>query len=151
MTETESSTVQESMVLEYKGIGFTPRRIVERNGKKVSVSVAWDEVQRLRLMYRFQSRHPFLQIGIGIALTAVGTIPLLCMIGWLPYNYFCSMLLFLLLGGWAMWDGMRRRFYLDVALPNGHKRLVFQNVSDPSELLSFLAHVQEQFGWKIHA
>jgi hypothetical protein len=150
MTTNEASTAQEPEALEYKGIAFTPQGIAELRGHRVSAVVAWNDVQSLTLRYGFGVKHPFVQIGIGVLLTAVGVFALLCMIGWLPYNYFLSSLLFILLGVWMSLDGMRRRYYLDVELLTGRKRLVFWKVSDPSELLSFLATVQKQFGRTCH-
>ncbi len=113
--------------------------------------MAWDDVQDMSLRFGFQSKHPLIQALVGAALTLAGGYLLLLQLLWLLPKVvgFKATVLLLPLGLWMLWDALRRRYYLEIGVPNRAKRLHFKKIADPSELSAFLSEVERRFHCRI--
>jgi hypothetical protein len=149
MVGTEQSIKEKGRTLEYKGIVFTSAMIGELDQRKLIAFVEWGDVRSVTLAHGFQAKRPALQIGLGAELVLVGLSPLLRIAGLIPWSCPIWGAAFIIPGVWLIWNGMHRRYYLDIETPKEPKRLVFQKVSNPSELHSFLDAALERFGLKL--
>ena len=70
-----TTTPMQGNPIECCGVRCTERELTEVEGGRVMVRVGRDDVQRVRLRHGIQAPHPLLQVGMGLALTALNSRP----------------------------------------------------------------------------
>ena len=138
--------------IEYGGIRISAEAIAELDGQRPMVIVKRTDFVRVRLDRGWHSNHPFIQVVFGGILMAIGLIPIPIIYQWLLHGGTLHMvlvwLLFLLLfGGWVVFDGLKRGFFLAVEGTNFRKKLCFDRGVSLAEIEEYLQAAEQLFGY----
>jgi hypothetical protein len=138
--------------IEYGGIRISAEAIAELDGTRALMVVKRADLLRVRLDYGWHSNHPFLQIGFGGILVAIGLAPIPVIIHWLLFGGRLStawvwMLTMVLFGGWVVFDGLKRGFFLTLEGNNFRKKLCFDRRVGLAEIEKYLQEAETRFGY----
>lgn len=138
--------------LEFGGIRISAEAIAELDGTRPAVVVKRTDLVRAQLDRGWHSNHPFLQIVFGGILVAVGLAPIPVIINWLQFGgtlsttWVCTLAM-LLVGGWVVFDGLKRGFFLALEGTNFRKKLCFDRRAGLAEIQKYLQEAQTRFGY----
>lgn len=131
---TPASQTAEADRIIYLNIAFSSNGIAEYSGNRCVVFISKGEIQRIEKRFGFRAERPLLQSIAGVVLFGLGLIGarLFLTAGVVLYRWEAGFVLFGALGGWLLWEALRRGHYLSVDCQNGKRKLVFEGkVSEP--------------------
>jgi len=144
-------TTSTQLTISYLGVKFSPESVSEIQDCRILASVKKADIQRIEWTSGSGAERPALQLGFGIAMTAllpIGLIPLL--VGnWGLWRYETGFAFFGILGAWLIWETLRRRTYLLITTRSDRRKLFFRGKIDPSQLTEFLSNAETHFGYTI--
>ncbi len=143
-------------ILECRGIRMTPEGIGVIESGRVVLTLLKSDVQRIILRRGMQAQHPVIQLIFGIVLLVTGLIPLPFMVffpdvGVIAMKLGVGALVLVILGGWLLFESLRRGYFLDVETKSGWKKLPLSKGHDIVEFESFLRAAKDTLGYPIEA
>jgi hypothetical protein len=137
--------------ISYLGVKVSTEFVSEVDNGRILASVKKADIQRIELASGCGAERPALQLGFGIAMTAllpIGLIPFLAG-NWGLWRYETGFAFFGILGAWLIWETLRRRTYLLMTTRSDRRKLFFRGKIDPARMTEFLSNAETQFGYTI--
>jgi len=140
--------------LEYGGVRITATAIAELDGDRPLVTVKRANIERAALGWGRQSCRAFGLLVFGAVLILLGLTSALTLLGALSDGGKISSVwawgtTLNILGCWAVYDAMRRGFFLQTDGPTGRQRLCFGRRARRSRIDEFLTEAERQYGYQI--
>jgi hypothetical protein len=129
--------------VQFSNVVFGSNDIVLVDHGKLILSIPRSDIRRILLKYGYQSERPIVQVLFGIAIFLTGLYFLVNFILQITIyrivygNMLLSILLFPL-GSWFLIDGLRLRYYFEVALDNDTRKFPLGKNPDEDQLLEFV-------------
>jgi hypothetical protein len=140
--------------LEYGGVRVTATAIAELDGKRALVTVKRADIQRVVLRWGRQSRRAFGLLLFGAVLLLLGLTSALLFLGAISddgngadiWGWGATLAI---IGGWAVYDALRRGFFLEIDGPPAGRRLCFRRRAGRRKIDEFLTEAERRFGYQI--
>ena len=146
--------------IRYHSIGFSARGMVEYSGKERLAFIPAAEIRGIEVGDGFTAERQGLQLLLGLAGVTLGA--------WTFFHYILTVMdagdpnralplargisvMAILVGGWMLWNALRRGTYLKITTPSGVRKFAFHARVDGAELDRFLSLAQERFRYPISA
>ncbi|HOX07184.1 MAG TPA: hypothetical protein PK280_12340 [Planctomycetota bacterium] len=138
--------------IEYCGVWIGAGELAEVDGGRTALAVRREDLDSARLCRGWQAERPWVLLGFGAILLALGLIPVPCVVLWLIHGGGISSTLPLLLiwlpfGGWALYRAASRGFYLAIRCHEGSRKLAFSRRADRANIEAFLKEAERRFGY----
>jgi hypothetical protein len=113
-----------------------------------------EDVNRIELVRAVEAAHPILLSGCGFVLLATGLVSLPLILSGFIFGGPMHWLFFLLptvalVGGWMVYDALRRVPLLWIDTIRGVRKLAFQGRAERQELIDFIRQAEAKFGYTI--
>ena len=137
-------------VLKCKNIVASPRGLAEAAGRKAVVFVPAAEIDHIVLKYGKAEHRPIVSLSIGVILCLVGLAGLVeLIIAPRGLRYELGMMVFGVVGGSLVFDGLKERHFLEVHKTKGTSRLIFPKETSLAEIKDFCEKVRATYKYKI--
>ena len=129
-------------VLRCDNVLVSARGITEAHGNKVMIFVPAAEIERMTLRLGRSDYHPIVTLTIGIVLSVLGVVGLVgLVVAPVLFRYELGLALFLMLGGSLIFDGLKVRYFLEVYVKRGTRRVVFSKNARRKDIQDFCEKV----------
>jgi hypothetical protein len=141
--------------IEYAGVRISEGEICELNGRRRGVAVRREDIDRASVRRGWQAERPFLALAFGGVLLAVGLVPVPSIIDWLLHGGTLSVLWaavtsMVAVGGWVVYESLRRGYFLAVEGRRGRRKLCFGRRAEAERIRSFLYRAEDLFAYRFH-
>jgi len=130
-------------MLEYRGVGCTRGSFFYVARGCATKSINLSRVRRVSLHHGIQAQHPMLLLAVGFTLVAFLAWPILRLLDFLEhggsissYDFYVGALA--LLGGWLVYDTIKKGWFLELELERGTTKLAFDRGAEPEGLKEFV-------------
>ncbi len=139
-------------MIEFQNVRIGENGITELDGSKISLQIPRDEIERIEVRRGSESKHPILQSLLGVALIGWGLTPVPHILDWIEHggeisHYTVLIVAFVIVGGWLVYDALRRKLLLYVITTRGHKKIGVRGSPLLSELDQLLADANREYGY----
>jgi hypothetical protein len=142
--------------VEYCGVRLTGDRIMEIEHGSVVHMAATKGIDGILVRQGFQAQRPLVQFILGAALFGLGCLAIYRLIGafvrggWIFAKAEAFLAAFVFLGGWLLWGGVQKGYYLEVMKGRSREKFAFRGEVDSGALERFISDVNSRFGYSIH-
>ncbi|HSY58656.1 MAG TPA: hypothetical protein VK795_03800 [Terriglobales bacterium] len=140
--------------IEYCGVRMTGDRIMEVEHGSVVNTAMRDGIGRILLRHGFQAQRPLVQVAVGGVVFAFGAFFVLKLIeivahGGPVIKYEGMFAGCVFLGGWLIWNGVQKGYYLEVTRGTSRAKFAFRGEAEAEGLEQFISRAANQFGYSV--
>ncbi len=138
--------------VEYASVRLGADGAAEMDGNRRLVHIPRAEILGLELVHGSAAERPLLSLILGVILLAVAllgpTMLLLALLGRGTVEVkFVTSIAFIVPSAWLLDLVLRRRWFLNVHMSKGSRKLIFGKTSDPVAMQQFVASARDRFGY----
>jgi hypothetical protein len=142
----------QAAVIEYAGIRFTADAVIELKSGQPVRAVRRPEITSIVLRRSPASKHPVMQLALGVVLVALGLYPCLRLFNWWRHGgavhpHELTMLVWLAVGAWMVFEAIARRLCLLVQTPTTMHKMALQGTIDKDTLNDFIRQAEMEYGY----
>lgn len=138
------------------GVEFSRKGIASVYGARTDLFIAHDDIREIKLRYGQAGERRWLQIPLAVVILGAAVLQIVDLLRWLffggtRYDFQILVLVVLIgVGGWLLWDAVRKQWYMEVQTLHKTRKLAFhEKVSEP--MLQLFVQYAQQFGYSIDA
>jgi hypothetical protein len=140
--------------LRYGDVEFTHDSVNGVQDARVYVRFRRDQIRHMHLRHGLISRHPILQVIVGIVLASPGVRLLWHLINWFGhggtiYGPELWLIATSAIGVWVAVTSFSRGFYLEVASDEDRRRLSLPRSAAPAQIAAYFNQVERDFGYRV--
>jgi hypothetical protein len=140
--------------IEFCGIRCTSERLYEIDSGRIMVEVSKRDVQWIKLRYGLQAPHPLFQFIVGVVVASPGLWGAMAFVklasgGEKLLKYAALMVPMAVVGAFVAISALKRGYFLDIELSQGHKRIAFHRRPHAEGMTTFLAAVEAKLERRI--